>query len=209
MVLGVSADIYQVSFMDEHHDKVCIGGGDCNPCEWTCAVDIDDPAEFVPATINGEPNPRARTLDCQARPQAKFEEECRGLCMVAAIPDEKGMPQGSRCQAPFDYTGCRVVGGKAWNAAFSLFLSKTTLKAFGKPGSTWVMWANGGDCTWENNPFKKKFGDDELWEGELRSAMRTAKIVWVNDLIAWSAAEGNRMLRGRHTSTTGLCATTL
>jgi hypothetical protein len=26
--------------------------------------------------------------------------------------------------------------------------------------------------------------------------MRTAKIVWVNDLIAWSVAEGNRMFKG-------------
>ena len=26
--------------------------------------------------------------------------------------------------------------------------------------------------------------------------MRTAKIVWVNDLVAWSVAEGNRMFKG-------------
>ena len=65
--------------MDEHHDKIQLGKANANPYEWICAVDKDDPTTFVPARINGQPNPRARLFDCQAKPQAKFEEECHGL----------------------------------------------------------------------------------------------------------------------------------
>jgi hypothetical protein len=114
--------------------------------------------------------------------------------MVAAVPQADGEIKGAKCKEPFDYTGCKVVGGRSWNSSCkSLFVAKMGSKCFGKSG----IWKNGGDATWENNPFKRRFchpGED--WEAELRKSMRTAKIVWVNDLISWSVEEGNRMFAG-------------
>jgi hypothetical protein len=55
-------------------------GGCDGKFEWNCCVDIDDPSVFVPRYIDGDPqrpNPRARVLDTEARPKAKFEDECR------------------------------------------------------------------------------------------------------------------------------------
>ena len=114
--------------------------------------------------------------------------------MVAAIPDSDGVPQGRRCSEPFECTGCKVVGGRAWNVnCKSMFVAKMGTKCFGKSG----IWKNGGDATWENNPFKNRHcNPGEDWQSELRKAMRTAKIVWVNDLISWAVAEGNAMFKG-------------
>jgi hypothetical protein len=171
-------------------------------------VDIDDPTEFVPLFLDAEhkvKNPRARQLDCEARPKAKFEDECRGLfgvCMlpkyetdqqppVGATEDDPSYYQGQRMK-PFNYTGCKVVGGAAWaRNVKSKFLHITELATFGKPGT---IWATGGDTSWENNPFKRRYGDS--WEVELRKTMRSAKVVWINDLVAHTVSEGNRIYKG-------------
>ena len=158
---------------------------------------------FVPAFLDGDPtksNPRARMLDCEARPQAKHEDECRGLFGVCMLPKDTP-PEGScDCDVgyydghkmnPFEYTGCRIVGGKAWGKACKAkFLHITELPTFGKSG----IWVNGGDTTWENNPFKKRFGNN--WEKELRATMKASKVIWINDLVAHTVAEGNRIYRG-------------
>jgi hypothetical protein len=64
--------------------------------EWICAVDKDDPTTFVPVYLDGDPelpNPRAKILDCEARPKAKFEDECRGLFGLCTLPKtERGLP---------------------------------------------------------------------------------------------------------------------
>ena len=166
------------------------------------------PTTFVPVYLDGDPerpNPRARILDCEARPKAKFEDECRGLFGVCMLPkSERGLPvpdgvgpedpeyyTGDRMQ-PFNYTGCMVVGGAAWGAACKAkFLHITETATFGQPGS---VWKNGGDTTWENNPFLNRYGD--TWEAELRKTMRSAKKIWVNDLIAHTVSEGNRLYKG-------------
>jgi hypothetical protein len=93
---------------------------------------------------------------------------------------------------PFNYTGCLVVGGKSWGEKCKAkFLHVVELPTFGEPGS---VWATGGDVTWGNNPFKCRYGD--TWEVELRKTMRSSKVVWVNDLIAHTVSEGNRMYKG-------------
>ena len=143
---------------------------------------------------------RAKLQNCEARPKAKFEDECRGLFGICMLPKDKSLEnsnpsdidfyEGKRMQ-PYDYTGCRVVGGKAWGKACKAkFLHICELPTFGKNG----IWINGGATSWKNNPFKCRYGN--TWEAELRKSMRSSKVVWVNDLVAHTIAEGNRLYAG-------------
>ena len=124
------------------------------------------------------------------------------MCMLPKSEKGTPVPEGSTKEdadfyhgeqmQPFNHAGCKVVGGKAWGKAVkSKFLHIVELPTFGKPGS---QWETGGDLTWENNPFKKRYPD--TWEAELRKTMRSAKVVWINDLVAHTVAEGNRLYKG-------------
>ena len=118
-------------------------------------------------------------------------KEQRDLQVSPDVTDKDAAFYTADRMRPFNYTGCKVVGGKAWNTECkSKFLYITELPTFGKSG----VWKTGGDTTWENNPFKNRYPD--TWEKELRKTMRSSKIVWANDLVAHTVAEGNRIYKG-------------
>jgi hypothetical protein len=199
--------ICQMSFIDEHHEKCRIGKGGTSKHEWIAGVDVDDPNKFVPLCIDGDPdrpNPRARLLDCEARPKAKFEAKRRGLFGACMLPKEQRDVQMSPDVTdkdaafytadrtrPFNCAGCKAAGGKAWSTECkSKFLCVTELPTFGESG----VWKTGGDTIWENSPFKNRCPG--TWEKELRKTTRSSKIMWANDLAAHTVAEGNRTHEG-------------